>query len=64
MPDLVPISCSDPLTAISYGLRFRRGKAVRQHSALMAQLAAEALVDLLNKAGDVVMQRSSALGEA
>ena len=57
MPDLVPVSPADLQTAISYGLRFRRGKAHRRHSDLMAQLAAETLVELLEEAGYVVMQR-------
>lgn len=61
MPDLRPATREELLHAISYALRFdRRGKATRRNSEIMAQLAAEALADMLDQAGYVVMKKPPA----
>lgn len=57
-PSLHPVSREDLVSALAYALRFNAsGKPHRLASDPMAQLAAQVLVDHLERAGFVVMRR-------
>ncbi len=58
MPDLRPATRDELLHTISYGLRYdRRGKAHGRNAEMMATLAAEALIELLERAGYVILKK-------
>jgi hypothetical protein len=67
MPDSEKLTPADPrdlADAIALALRYRDGKRVHQAEEYMAQIAAERIVEYLDRARFVVMKRPPETGAA
>jgi hypothetical protein len=62
--DLTPADPRDLAEAIAFALRYRGGKRVHQAEEYMAQIAAERIIEHLERVRFVVMKKPPEIGDA